>query len=489
MTAKGTPAAQATTQLNGLFAELGKSGTVASDNLALAAENTQYAGMSFQDMMDAGVPLNEVLDMMGTYAADNGMGMLDMFSSIDAGKAALANSGESALGFTDALAAMTTETDVVGEAYDKISDTSADKFNKILNELKNTAIDLFLQIEPLIEEALPVLQQVLEMLIPPLMNLVETLLPVLLDLFETLLPAIMPLIEEALPVIIELFQKLLPPITEIIKKLLPPLIKLIDALLPIFLELIDILMPIIDLFVELLDPIIDLINTAVLPLIKALMPLVDLILDILKPALEVIMSVFKEVFEGIAGYVTDQIKIVTDILKNIIDFIKNVFTGNWKGAWDNIKNIFSNIAEGLKNAFKAPINWIIDGINGFIKGINMLKIPDWVPVVGGKGINLPTIPRLKVGMDYVPSDYFPAFLDKGEAVLTADEAAIYRSLGSNLEGLLSAPIIRSQDMADYDRTNQSIKVVGEIHTHVEMDNREVAIAITPFVSEELNFGG
>ena len=28
--------------------------------------------------------------------------------------------------------------------------------------------------------------------------------------------------------------------------------------------------------------------------------------------------------------------------KNIIDFIKNVFTGNWKGAWENVKNIFKN---------------------------------------------------------------------------------------------------------------------------------------------------
>ena len=52
MTAQGTPAAQATTQLNGILSELGKSGTAASKNLEAAAENSEYAGTSFQQMME-----------------------------------------------------------------------------------------------------------------------------------------------------------------------------------------------------------------------------------------------------------------------------------------------------------------------------------------------------------------------------------------------------------------------------------------------------
>lgn len=86
MTAQGTPTAQATTQLNTLIAELGKNGTVAAGNLAKAAEGTQYAGKSFTELMDAGVPLNEVLDLMSDYADANGLSMVDMFSSIEGGK-------------------------------------------------------------------------------------------------------------------------------------------------------------------------------------------------------------------------------------------------------------------------------------------------------------------------------------------------------------------------------------------------------------------
>ena len=51
----------------------------------------------------------------------------------------------------------------------------------------------------------------------------------------------------------------------------------------------------------------------------------------------------------------------------------------------------------IKTAFKAPINWIIDGINSFIRGVNRIKVPDWVPIVGGKGFSIKEIPRLAAG--------------------------------------------------------------------------------------------
>ena len=105
--------------------------------------------------------------------------------------------------------------------------------------------------------------------------------------------------------------------------------------------------------------------------------------------------------------------------------MKNGFTTGWTNAWNNIKNVFTNIFEGLKNAFKTPINYIIDGINKFINGLNKLTIPDWVPGVGGKNFHVNTLSRLRVGMDYVPYDEFPALLHKGERVLTEEENKNY----------------------------------------------------------------
>lgn len=143
MTASGTSTAQATTQLNSLIAELGKTGTVASNNLAKAAEGTQYAGMSFNEMMEAGADLGDVLGMISTQADKDGVSMVDMFSSIEAGKAALSIFSGEGETFKNDLEQMATSADVVGEAYGTVSDSLEFKTQRIKTAFSNMATGLF----------------------------------------------------------------------------------------------------------------------------------------------------------------------------------------------------------------------------------------------------------------------------------------------------------------------------------------------------------
>lgn len=66
-------------------------------------------------------------------------------------------------------------------------------------------------------------------------------------------------------------------------------------------------------------------------------------------------------------------------------------------VWNGISNVFSNVWNGIKSIIKDGVNFIIDALNNFIRGIDNMKVPSWVPEVGGKGINIPTIPRLATG--------------------------------------------------------------------------------------------
>lgn len=346
------------------------------------------------------------------------------------------------------------------------------------------------QLIPIIQEILPVLMEALEALIPSFMQIVQEILPIILQLISDIAPLLADLVSAILPIVVELFQALLPPLMEIISAALPPLLDLITALLPIFQTVIDLLMPIIDLFIELIDPIIDLISSALIPLVNAISPIINVISSLLIPILNVLMGVFEGVFGSIVNVISDKISVVTNILNGIIDFIKNVFTGNWKGAWEALVNIFGSIFEGIGNIFKAPINFIIDGINGFISGLNKIKIPDWVPAVGGKGINISKIPRLKVGMDYVPSDYFPAFLDYGERVLTQQENSKFNILGG-IEGMERALNNECAIMnhSEYDNQDINVNIGGDIYTTVELDHKIVGKSIAPIVGSELAYSG
>ncbi len=131
----------------------------------------------------------------------------------------------------------------------------------------------------------------------------------------------------------------------------------------------------------------------------ALQAIGNFIQNVLAPAFQVVFNniiapVVKTAFGAIKDLWNNSLK---PIFQGILNFITGVFTGNWRKAWDGIKSIFSGIWEGIKTAFKLPINWIIDGINAFIRGINKIKIPEWVPVVGGKGFNIKEIPKLETG--------------------------------------------------------------------------------------------
>ena len=176
---------------------------------------------------------------------------------------------------------------------------------------------------------------------------------------------------------------------------------------------------------QLLQPLIELINMILPPLISLFSNIIQFILPGLQSWLGVVASVISGVFLSAFESIKTHVELVKNTFQNVLDFIKNIFTGNWKGAWENVKNIFSNIISGLGNIFKASINLIISGINGFIRGLNKIKIPDWVPAVGGLSLNIKEIPKLKVGIDYVPEDDFPALLHKGEAVLTKEQNAEY----------------------------------------------------------------
>lgn len=145
------------------------------------------------------------------------------------------------------------------------------------------------------------------------------------------------------------------------------------------------------------DFIGELINGALEIYNKFIQPIVMWLIEKLAPAWSFLSSLVVGVLGTVLGVVVDVISGIIKVFKGIIEFITGIFTGNWKKAWQGVKDIFKGIIDALAGIFKAPINFIIDGINAFISGLNKIKIPDWVPVVGGKGFNIAKIPKLAQG--------------------------------------------------------------------------------------------
>lgn len=203
---------------------------------------------------------------------------------------------------------------------------------------------------------------------------------------------------QVMPIIQQLWEK----ISTVIKQIIDIAMDLWEKLQPIVLEMLnwmldfwentlkDIVMQVIEFVAKLYEFQAEIYSKFILPIMKFL-------LDTLWPVIEWVLKNVIERTQGVMEHIGKVIGSVMGILNGIIDFISGVFSGDWEKAWGGIVKIFENLMGGLWELVKWPLNQIIDGLNTFINGINKVQIPDWVPNVGGKGLNIPNIPRLAKG--------------------------------------------------------------------------------------------
>ena len=177
-----------------------------------------------------------------------------------------------------------------------------------------------------------------------------------------------------------------------------------------------------------LAEVVSTIATAIMAVIQFLMPTIQSIIGV---ALETIKGV-------VSGALT--------AIKGLVDVFAGIFTGDWTRVWEGVKSIFSGVWNSLKSIASGVLNGIISLVNGVISGLNKLKIPDWVPGIGGKNINIPLIPRFATGTDSTPDTFIAGEQGaelitnaKNRSVFTAAQTGnIFRNLADTVNAIRTA---------------------------------------------------
>lgn len=146
LTSSGIATAEATTYMNSMLNELSKSGTKTSDMLK------NKMGKSFQELMDEGATLGDIMKILSDGANETGVNFTDLWSSQEAGKAALSMLSDEGEKFNDILKEMQNSSGATNDAFETIADTSEFKFKKSLNEMKNSAIKLGESLLPVLDD-------------------------------------------------------------------------------------------------------------------------------------------------------------------------------------------------------------------------------------------------------------------------------------------------------------------------------------------------
>ena len=177
-----------------------------------------------------------------------------------------------------------------------------------------------------------------------------------------------------------------------------------------------------------LAEVVSTIATAIMAVIQFLMPTIQSIIGV---ALETIKGV-------VSGALT--------AIKGLVDVFAGIFTGDWTRVWEGVKSIFSGVWNSLKSIASGVLNGIIGLVNNVISGLNNLKVPDWVPGIGGKSINIPLIPRFAKGTDSTPNTFIAG--EQGAELITnaknrsvftaAQTGSIFRNLADTVNAIRTA---------------------------------------------------
>ena len=223
----------------------------------------------------------------------------------------------------------------------------------------------------------------------------------IVESFGNVLKTLMAIIPPVITAFSNFAQAILPSLITVLNTVTTVVSQIIEAVLPILLDLVNQLLPVIQNLAETVLPILaEIFNTvvaAIVPLIEMILPILIELINALIPVISVLASAFTDVLgiaiEGIKGALEG----IKQVFSGLTDFISGIFVGDWTKAWDGVVNMFGEIWGGLGGLVKEPINGIILLVNSAIRGLNKIKLPDWIPGIGGAGINIPEIPMLAKG--------------------------------------------------------------------------------------------
>lgn len=298
----------------------------------------------------------------------------------------------------------------IGAVQGKIQEIFGDKgvavFNSligILGNVKNVISDVVnFIITNVVPTAETILNVIVTQIVPGLISFIQAAAPTIMQIVQS----IVDFIGAIVPVIAGFIQSLMPVINEIITFISTYVIPIVSQIfnlicttvLPAISAAIQAILPVV---ISVLSVLLPAIQTAITTIWNVVSPVIHGILAAVQFAMPTIQAVVTNVVNTIGGVING----LATVLGGIITFVKGVFTGNWRQAWEGIKTIFSGVWQAIKSVCTGVVNGIISAVNTVIRGLNKLKVPDWVPGIGGKGINISLIPMLAKGSKNAPEEY------------------------------------------------------------------------------------
>lgn len=291
--------------------------------------------------------------------------------------------------------------------------TNEDVRNSFKESISAIADNLTPAMEFLTTTVIPDLQNAWTGLVDVLTPIGEFLKTAFTSIWQDMLnPALKYVGEEVLPKLQSAFENLwngvLVPFGTFLGNILKPAIQIVTDILTVLWK--NVVVPLAQALGSVLGAAFDAIVDTMNFLVEQVKPVIEVFNflwdNVLSPIVTHLWEDLKPAFETVFNAIGNIIKNLGTKLKGLINFVSGVFTGNWRKAWDGIKDIFKGTFNNLVSIAEGCVNLIIDGINAFIDGFDLISGISEAIGISFKPVQIPkiSIPRFDTG-GYVPSRY------------------------------------------------------------------------------------
>lgn len=367
MTKQGIATAESTTYMNSMLNELGDSGT---DVGGILKEKT---GKSFQDLMKDGMSVGDALKLIKQSSDETGTAFNELWSSQEAGKAAMALLNDSAGDFNETMGSMANVTDLVSQGLEKM-DTPSAKVSKSLNRIKNSGVELgsvlLTTVTPYIEVFS---QKVIELTnkFNAMPDSQKKVILVLLAIVAAVTPVLL-VVEKVITAFGQVYSiagKLVTGLGKLwgVFAVNPVLIvvAVLAAIVAAFIHLWNTSESFRNFWINLWNGITSTLSSAWETIKNIITVGIMLIASIISAAVQIITLPWRFIWENCKEYIIE----AWDYIKAAVSSALGVISSVISNAWNIIANYLTRILSNIKNKFVSEWNAIKSHVSSAINGI------------------------------------------------------------------------------------------------------------------------
>ena len=367
MTKQGIATAESTTYMNSMLNELGDSGTDVGEILK------EKTGKSFQDLMKDGMSVGDALKLIKQSSDETGTAFNELWSSQEAGKAAMALLNDSAGDFNETMGSMANVTDLVSQGLEKM-DTPSAKVSKSLNRIKNSGVELgsvlLTTVTPYIEVFS---QKVIELTnkFNAMPDSQKKVILVLLAIVEAVTPVLL-VVGKAITAFGQVYSvagKLVTGLGKLwgVFAANPVLIvvAVLAAIVAAFIHLWNTSESFRNFWINLWNGITSTLSSAWETIKNIITVGIMLIASIISAAVQIITLPWRFIWENCKEYIIEAWNYIKAAVSSALGVISSVISN----AWNIIANYLTRILSNIKNKFVSEWNAIKSHVSSAINGI------------------------------------------------------------------------------------------------------------------------